>query len=106
MANEWNTWQEEFHTFWRDLKKPVVASRISPSLRERMLRAWHDNNLNLGLWRVLCRACTRNTSLAGLDKGWDGATLGWLVRPDRDNIVDVLNNRYPFDFDPNRVPGS
>lgn len=106
MVKVWNQAQERKRAHWKDYIRAVNPSKIPPSLHDRLLRAWKENNLNLDQWRACCAACVTNTSLAGLSDRWDGATLPWLVRPDRTHVADVLSRKWDPDFNPADPPGT
>lgn len=106
MVSIWNECQEQKRGFWTDYIRRQNPAKISRSMGDRMLRCWQENNLNLSIWREVCTACVRSTVLAGMGSQWEGATLSWLIRPDRDNLVDVLSRRWASDFNPARAPGS
>lgn len=106
MARVWNEAQERKRAHWKDYLRLVNPSKIPAGLHDRMLRAWKENNLNIDQWRAACNACVTNVSLAGLSDRWDGATLAWLVRPDRTHVADVLSRKWQPDFNPANPPGT
>lgn len=105
MVALWNAAQERKRAHWPAFIRRAKAPPPE-HLAKRLLRAWQENNLNWSKWQEVCRRCVENTALAGFAQNWDGATLAWVVRPDRTHVADILaGQRWPADCKPERAPG-
>lgn len=89
----WIVWQKDIP----DRRIPKIAA--TPRRERNFLAAWNGPlNQNMTRWRMLCRACTRSSLLAGKATQWDGATFDWVLR--ERNVERILGGDFREDYNP------